>query len=163
MRSAARWAGLIAGFGMVVVSAGGAQAQAPRPEALESRAVALIANRPDYAGAAKTFHRAAVLRSSEDAQAIADLRLAGLLYANAGNLHAAAAAMEGAGDKALTQGDFGAAAEAYANAALIGARADNGRTKLLAHRARWLADQPTVSDAARTLVHQRLRAVPTAP
>ncbi len=162
MKNAARWAGLIAGFGLVAVSASGAVAQRPGPDALESRAAALVQSRTDFARAAATFRKAAALRTADDGQAVTDLRLAGLLYANAGELCRAAAAMETAGERALAMGDFGAAAEAYTNAAFIVAEeGGTERAAVLAHRARWLAEQESVSAGQRTLIQQRLRPAAT--
>ena len=158
MRNAATWMGLIAGFGLLTVNAGVANAQRPGPEALEGRAGAMIQSRPDFARVANIYARAAALRTTADAQAVADLRLAGLLYARAGELMRASAAMESAGARSLALGNFGAAAEAYTNAAFIAAQAGGrDRSAVLAHRALWLADREGVSEGLRALVHHRLQ------
>ncbi len=156
MTRSARWMGLIAGIGMVCASARGMQAQTVGPDALENGAVALLQTWPDYAGAARMYQRAAALRAADDAQAVQDMRLAGLLFANAGDLHRAAVAMEGAGERALTIGQPGAAAEAYTNAAFIAARAGSRRAAVLAHRALWLATADGVTDTERTVIRHRI-------
>ncbi len=158
MRNAAKWTGMIAGFGLVIMSVGGAQAQQPGAEALESRAAAMFQHRADCGRVAGIYARAAALRTTADAQAVADLRLAGLLYAETGQMMRASAAMERAGEQALALGNFGAAAEAYTNAAFIVAQAGGQeRSAMLAHRALWLADREGVSDGVRALVHHRLQ------
>ncbi len=162
MTSTARWAGLMAAAGRVAATASGAVAQRPGPDALENRAAAFAQSRADFARAAATFRKAAALRTAEDAQAVTDLRLAGLLYADVGDLSRAAVAREGAGERALGQGDFGAAAEAYTNAAFIVAQEGGAeRAAVLAHRALWLAEQAGVSAGQRALVRQRLRSAAT--
>ncbi len=155
MRNAGKWTGLIAGFGLVLVSVNAGAAQCP--DVLESRAAALVQGKTAYARAAGVYRKAAALRVPEDAQAVRDLKLAGLLYANAGDLRRAGRALEQAGEQALGQGDFGAAADAYTDAAFIAARMGSGRAPMLAHRALWLADQEGVSAGQRALVQQRLR------
>ncbi len=159
MRTAAKWSGLIAGFGLVLVSASVGMAQCP--DVLESRAAALIQSRADYVKAARAFGKAAALRAQDDPRAVTDLRLAGLLYADAGDLRRAGSTMEKAGLRALALGDFGAAAEAYTNAAFIAARVGSARAAMLAHRALWLAQREGVSAGARALVQQRLRPAAT--
>ncbi len=155
MRRAA-WMALMAGMGMVVVGAQGARAQKAVPVAMESLAQAYLDDGPDCARAAATYARAAAVRPADDVQAVQDLRLAGLLFANAGKLRQAADALSQAGQRALALGSFAVAADVYTNAAYVAAMTGNPEARVLAHRALWLADQAGVPEGERTLIRQRL-------
>ncbi len=155
MRATTSW-GLIATAVMMVAGAQAVQAQGAEAGKLEARAAAAVTNGCHIGTAANLFRQAAIRRSAGDPRAIADLRLAGLLYAGNGQAEEAAAAMERAAEQALAAGQLDAAVEAFTNAALIQMGRAPGRAAVLAHRALWLAAQPDVSEAARATARSRL-------
>lgn len=159
MTRSAMMFGLVAGFGLVAAGARDARAQeagAGSAAALESAAAVVLADGADCRGAADLYRRAASLRPGDDPRQVEDLRLAGLLYVQAGRLRPAGAALEKAGERALAEGRLDDAALAFADAAYVAARAGSGpAAAILAHRALWLADMDGVSDAHRDLIRRR--------
>ena len=152
-----RWiAAAIMTCGVMAATAPGAHAQSATPVALENLATAVLLDRNDLIAAAKAYRAAAAYPGLEDARAVEDLLRAGSLFATAGKLTAAQSAMEKAGERALAAGMPGAAADAFADAALIAAKAGNPKVALLAHRANWWAKMDGVSEAQRAAIQGRL-------
>lgn len=155
MRRAAMAVTVLAGFGLLVGTAQGLVAQKPTAETLERSAAASL-DRLDFPAAADAYRRAAKVRAADDAEAVHDLQMAGLLYANAGRAATAQVTLETAGERALGMGDPEAAAEAFTNAAFVAAERGSERAAILAHRARRLAEMNEVSAGKRALILRRL-------
>ena len=155
MRATTSW-GLIATAVLTIAGAHAARAQGTDAGKLEARATAALADGCRIATAASLYQQAALGRSTDDPRSIEDFRLAGLLYAGSGQPERAAAAMERAGEQALSTGRLDAAVDAFTNAALIQMGRAPDRAAMLAHRALWLAQGEGVSEGARAVARARL-------
>ncbi len=155
MRATTSW-GLIATAVLTIAGAQAARAQGTAAGKLEARAAAALAQGCRISTAAGLYRQAAVVRSADDPRSVEDFRLAGLLYAGSGQPERAAAAMEQAGARALATGRLDAAVDAFTNAALIQMGRAPDRAAMLAHRALWLAQGESVSEAARAVARERL-------
>ncbi len=145
---------------MMVAAGMASQAQAqdnsPTPEQLVVRAQALHPAPAQWTVAASLYARAAQQFDPANPAGVEAFRMAGRLYAYAGELGRGRAAMEQAAERALETGDVVAAANSYADAAFIAAADHSKRTADLARRVIWLADSQTVPAEQRQQIRDRI-------
>jgi hypothetical protein len=122
-----------------------------RAMALESEANSRLVQLNGYARTASLFERAARLRPDEDPQRIEDLRMAGLLYRNAGRHDTARRILEAGAKGAMQYGNIVSAAHMLIDAAWIArVQGDVEALRRLTRKADCLSRSQhiTVADAA---------------
>ncbi len=133
-----------------------AQSNAPTPQQLVARAQALHAVPAQWSVAASLYVRAAEEFAPTNPAGVEAFRMAGRLYAYAGELGRGRNAMEQAAERALETGDVVTATNSYADAAFIAAAARSNRTGDLARRVIWLADSDKVPADLREQIRYRI-------
>ncbi|HEX9107730.1 MAG TPA: hypothetical protein VF832_10890 [Longimicrobiales bacterium] len=132
--------------GILVPVAGHGQS---RPEAMESRAESLLAQRQDLHRGAKLLVQAAALRGETDPVGVSDLLFAaGAFYADGKRTQGRETYVQAA-ERALAMGDVPRAAIGYVRAALIANEQRDPVRDELIHKANRLAASPFVSETQR--------------